>query len=65
MIAMKILPKILNKAEIARELYPNNSAAPVYLSNKLASKNRLQLTLDDKNEIIKLLYTAIDEVKKM
>lgn len=62
---MKTLPKILNKAEIARELYPNNSAAPVYLSNKLAGKNRLQITNEDKNEIIKLLNSAIDEVKKM
>ena len=54
------LPKILNKAELARKLYPDNSNAPANLNNKLNGSNRQSFTEADRKQILIIL----EETKK-
>jgi len=60
---MKQLPKILNKSEIARRIFPNNQNAPVLLNMKLSGVNRNRVTDEDREAIIKELEQAIAEIK--
>ncbi|MGJ1196301.1 hypothetical protein ACR777_10400 [Sphingobacterium spiritivorum] len=62
---MKKLPKILNKAELARAMWPDKSAAPVLLNTKLTGANYNRITQEDKEAIVKELEKAIEEVKSL
>lgn len=61
---MKKLPNIINKAKLAREMFPDNAAAPVYLDNKLKGRCRAKLTDNDKNKIVEILLKTILEIRK-
>lgn len=63
---MKTLPKILNKAELARAIWPDKDpvSAPVILNRKIAETNRNRITPSDKEAIVKELEKAIHQVKE-
>jgi len=62
---MIILPKILNKAELARLIYPHNKSAPSSLNNKLKRQNRQKFTEEDKEKVIEVLMECIEEIRKI
>ncbi|MGJ1366297.1 hypothetical protein [Sphingobacterium spiritivorum] len=62
---MKKLPKILNKAELARAMWPDKGSAPVLLNMKLSGINRNSLTSDDKQAMIFQLEKAIEDIKAL
>ncbi|MGJ1499631.1 hypothetical protein ACR79R_20125 [Sphingobacterium spiritivorum] len=61
---MKKLPKILNKAELARAIWPDKPAAPVLLNTKLTGVNYNRITQEDKEAIVKELEKAIQQVRE-
>lgn len=56
---MTHLPKIINKAELARSM----GIEPQNLNNKLKGTNRQIFTEDDRNALIRVLKSAITDVK--
>jgi len=56
---MIVLPKIINKAELARKM----GIEPQNLNNKLKGGNRQTFTDDDKRKVIEVLQEAIKEIK--
>lgn len=59
------LPKLLNKAELARQIFPSNDSAPVLLNMKLKGTNRNRITEDDKEAILKAIDKARKEIECM
>lgn len=59
------LPKLINKAELARILYPDNSNAPASLNNKLKGTNRQRFTEEDKQKTIEALKKTIQELEDL
>lgn len=59
---MKTIPKIINQAELARLLWPNNRSAEQYLADKLAGRQRKKLTDNDRLRIKQALQSALDEL---
>jgi len=53
--------KLINKAELARLMFPDNKSAEAYLSDKLAGRNRKKISEKDlkKIEIILKKYLTI------
>ena len=47
-----IIPKLFNKADIARALWPNNKDAASHLSRKIAERDGKKLTPVEKEQII-------------
>lgn len=62
---MKKLPKLLNQAELARRIFPNNENAPILLSMKLRGTTYNRITDEDKENIIKEVERLLEEVKKL
>lgn len=53
------LPKIINKAELARKM----GIEPQNLNNKLKGTNRQSFTNEDKENLIEVLKSALEEIK--
>lgn len=59
------LPKLINKAELARCIYPDSKGAPQMLNDKLKNVNRHTLSDDDKKCIIESLRNLLVEVESL
>lgn len=54
---------LVNKAELARQMFPNNKNAKAYLSDKLAGRQQKRITKKDLEKIEKIIIknlTLID-----
>jgi len=60
-----MIPKLINKAELARRLFPNNKNAPVLLNMKLKGTYYNRVTEKDKANIIKEIENLLEEVKSI
>ena len=58
-----MIPKLINKAELARRLFPNNKNAPVLLNMKLKGTYYNRITDQDKANIIKEVENLLEEIK--
>ena len=59
------LPKIINKAELARKLFPDNPSAPQLLNDKLKGSNRNKFSESDKAEAIRVIEEMLQELKQI
>lgn len=57
-----MIPKLINQAELARILWPNNKSAEQYLADKLAGRQRKKLTDADKIRIKQAIQHVLDEL---
>lgn len=55
------LPKLINKAELARKM----GIEPQNLQNKLKGTNRQTFTEDDKNRVLEIIEDLKKEVEEM
>ena len=58
-----MIPKLINKADLARRLFPNNKIAPVLLNMKLKGTSYNRITDQDKANIIKEVENLLEEIK--
>ena len=54
------LPKLINQAELARILWPNNKSAPQKFSDKLANRQGKKITDQDIGRIKQVLNDLIN-----
>jgi hypothetical protein len=59
------LPKLFNKSDIARALFPNNVDAPAHLLRKLSNSNGQSLNENDKNAIIEYAEKELKKLKNI
>lgn len=62
---IKDLPRLINKAELARRIFPGNENAPILLNKKLKGTSYNRITEQDKDNIIREVERLLEEVKKI